>query len=267
MPNKLEIVLLQLNVDYGSPQSNYQSVDKLLFTFQPKSDVDHSIILLPELFTTGYDLKAIAKYAEPIKDSTTIRYLQVLAIKKQSWIVTSYPELFKSQTFNTGLIINPNGKLVYSYQKIHLFSPLGEKKAFNRGNKLGLMKNSPWGPTGLLICYDLRFPEQFIPLRDEKTVLFLLVAEWPIKRIDHWLILAQARAIENQAYFIGVNRVGTDVTATYGGNSVVISPTGEILGKMNSDEGLLSINITLDNISEVRKTFNIMNDAKVEINK
>ena len=260
----LEIALMQLNVYFGDPDKNLNQVSNIIQSFTPQIDVEYTILLLPELFTTGYDLDAINKHAEPLEDSKALKLLLKFAKHKKIWIYTSIPEKDENKTYNTGILISPKGELVSSYRKIHLFGPLGEKKAFKCGKEV-VQVQTPWGNTGLMICYDLRFPEQFIPLRNANTRLYLLVAEWPIQRIDHWIALAKARAIENQAYFVGLNRIGMDPTATYGGNSIVIAPDGTVEGKLGSTEGVLSVKIEMGKIQAIQSLFKITEDANTPL--
>ncbi|MHA2366974.1 MAG: nitrilase-related carbon-nitrogen hydrolase [Candidatus Hodarchaeales archaeon] len=235
MENLVEIILVQIDVDFGNPKKNINRVKDLLKNFRKREEIKHTILLLPELFTTGYDLNAIKDYSQPLESHKALIFLQDLAKDKKIWLYASIPEKEGSKIYNTGVFIDLNGEVVSTYRKIHLFKPLGETEVFQCGNKLRL--------------------------RNLDTDIYLLVAEWPISRIDHWETLATARAIENQAFFIGLNRVGTDKTATYGGNSLVIAPNGEILGKLGSTEGILSTIIDLQDINESKKVFVIKEDA------
>ena len=116
--------------------------------------------------------------------------------------------------------------------------------------------------TGAGICYDLRFPEVFRKLVLAGSRLIIIPAEWPSSRIEHWRILLQARAIENQVFMIGVNCTGNVLGFDYGGHSAVISPWGKILGELDDQEGFLTVKIDLDEVEQVRKRIPVWADRK-----
>ena len=125
-----------------------------------------------------------------------------------------------------------------------------------------MVVDSPWGKIGLAICYDLRFPEIFRTCAVEGAELILLVAEWPRQRIEHWKILLQARAIENQCFIAAVNKSGTSMGAALGGNSALINPMGEFLTLGGENEELLQATFDLDEVSKIRDWMPVFDDRR-----
>ena len=131
-----------------------------------------------------------------------------------------------------------------------------------------VLANTPWGKTGLAICYDLRFPELFRTYALSGGSLVVLSAEWPLKRISHWETLLRARAIENQIFFAAANCVGMSANETFGGTSMVISPWGEIVGKANShDEQIITTEVDLDEVQRVQKSIPVLTDRRPNVYK
>ena len=170
-------------------------------------------------------------------------------------IICGVSERDGASIYNSQVFIDANGKVVGSYRKTHLFTgaPIGEDKCFSPGNEL---KSFPFGGLrlGLSICYDLRFPEVYRTLAIEEEVnVFILSSAWPFPRVEHFRILATARAIENQSYMIVSNRVGTDDGVTFCGSSAIIDPYGVTLASASTDrEELVQAEVSEEAISSVR---------------
>ena len=249
-----------MNVNFGKPEENFahvtQEVNKIKFNYE------NNLVVIPELFATGYDLEAIKNNAQSQQDSKIVSFLQNIAINKHTIVYTSFPEKFENQVFNTGLFIDPSGKIIAYYRKIHLFRPLKEHIAFQPGKKV-VTFSSELGPIGLSICYDLRFAELYVKQRNEGAKIFLICAEWPIPRIHHWRTLVQARAIEHQSLVIALNRVGEDPTGLYGGNSLIVAPDGEILAEANETETTLECSFDIQNKINMPFLFNIKAEKKL----
>ena len=257
---QLNIILTQIDVKFGDPFTNFQNIKTKL---QPINfNYENNLIILPELFSTGYDLEAIKKNAKPIDQSEIVNFLKKLAIDKRSYIYTSVPELADGKVYNTALFLNPEGKIEGRYRKIHLFRPLQEHVAFTPGNEVVTI-NSKFGPLGLSICYDLRFAEVYVNQRNKGAKIFLICAEWPIPRISHWKTLIQARAIEHQALIVALNRVGTDKTGLYGGNSLIVAPDGEILYQADENESVTNYCLDFDLKMKMPFLFSIKDETRI----
>jgi predicted amidohydrolase len=161
--------------------------------------------------------------------------------------------------FNTFLLVDKRGKQLGSYRKAHLFDLIEEKVYFTAGESLAILE-SPWGRIGLALCYDLRFPEIFRAYAVNGVELILLVAEWPRRRIAHWDVLLQARAIENQCFIAAVNKVGSSKGEILGGRSAVINPMGEILTQGDSAPGVFMAEIDLGDVQKIRDWMPVLTD-------
>lgn len=243
-------------VEYGKSEINFAKIEEFLVSQEIATG---TLLVLPELFLTGYDKGEIVKTAFTNEDSQTVSKLISIAAQYSISIYGSIAEKIGENYSNTAVFITKEG-LKESYQKIHLFGPMGEKDLFNQGTAIKTL-NQDGNIFGLSICYDLRFPMMYQSMMDANAGIILVVAEWPITRVNHWNALLRARAIENQAYVIGVNRVGSDPDYTYGGQSAIYSPYGDVICEIaNSDEGYVSCEIDLELISKFRLQFDVRED-------
>ncbi len=222
----VEITVGQVNVYLGQVEKNLEVLGNVFeISAKFEQEVNHSLVVMPELFVTGYDYDSIRAASSQFPDGRVFKVIADKCREYGTWFYGSIPERDDGKIYNTGVLFNPRGELEEKYRKIHLFGPLGEKQVFARGETLSIA-NTPFGKLGLSICYDLRFAEQYVDMKRAGVDIFLVVAEWPVPRIDHWKHLLRARAIENQAFIVGVNRVGDDLSSTYGGNSAIYDPMG-----------------------------------------
>jgi predicted amidohydrolase len=241
------ISIAQMDIVLGDKGRNIRKgVSFIEEAVKRKSD----IIVFPELWTTGY-AKDVKELAEPL-NGKTIKKLTETAKEKNIKIFGSIAE----NHYNTMHYISPKG-LEASYRKIHLFSLMNEERFFAAGNKIGLKEN-----IGMMICYDLRFPELSRKLTINGAEILIICAEWPYPRIEHWRTLLKARAIDNLVYVIGCNRVGNDTKFEYFGHSSVIDPWGRRMIEGGKDEALLTCEIDLSLVKEVRKKFPVLKDIK-----
>jgi predicted amidohydrolase len=217
-----------------------------------------SLLVLPEMFPTGFTMNAAAA-CEGVP-SETEQFLTGSArehrIYIQAGLVSSGAD---GRPRNQAVVFSPEGNLVARYSKIHPFTLGGESACYAAGTEL---VHYSWG--GLVvtpfICYDLRFPEIFRSAVLQGTQLFVVIANWPIKRDRHWVMLLQARAIENQAYVVGVNRCGQDPKYTYSGRSMIVDPHGNLLNEMGNEEGLINAEIDVGIVESWRKDFPALQD-------
>jgi len=241
------ISIAQMDIVLGDKERNIRKgVSFIEEAVKRKSD----IIVFPELWTTGY-AKDVKELAETL-NGKTIKKLTETAKEKNIKIFGSIAE----NHYNTMHYISPKG-LEASYRKIHLFSLMNEERFFAAGNKIGLKGN-----IGMMICYDLRFPELSRKLTINGAEILIICAEWPYPRIEHWRTLLKARAIDNLVYVIGCNRVGNDTKFEYFGHSSVIDPWGRRMIEGGKDEALLTCEIDLSLVKEVRKKFPVLKDIK-----
>jgi omega-amidase len=253
MPNTISVTLLQTNIIWENPEANRDVIQQLLL----KNNIKTELILLPETFTTGFSMNAAA-LAEPM-NGNTIEWMRQLAEKFNTAVAGSVIIKENNHFYNRFIFITPDNAL-HSYDKRHLFRMGNEDQNFSNGTSRVIINYK-----GIKIlpqvCYDLRFPVWSRNRNDYDLAVY--VANWPASRIEVWNTLLKARAIENQAYVIGVNRVGTDGNGIeYCGESQFIDPYGnkkESLG--NASDSLMTISINIDELNDFRSKFPVWKDA------
>jgi omega-amidase len=260
---KLKISCIQMDIAFGKPQKNYQTVERL---FDKTHTEKPDIIVLPELWTTGYDLTHLNEIAD-FKAAQTIKFLQNAAQKYQVHLIGgSVANRVENGVRNTLLIINKDGRLVHQYSKLHLFKLMDEHVYLEAGSEKGLFQLDNYQFAGA-ICYDIRFPEWIRAHTSKGAEALFVVAEWPAQRLSHWRALLIARAIENQCYVIGCNRSGLDPNNHFAGHSLIIDPWGEVIAEAGENEEILSAEIEMDLVKEVRKQIPIFADRRPEFYK
>jgi len=219
------------------------------------------LVVLSETFSTGFAVDD-ADLGEP-EGGPSSRFLAAEALRHGIWIAGSCPEIPAGdddrRPYNSLVFAGPNGEQ-HRYRKIHPFTYGGETKHFRAGDAfaplaIGGVRVSPF------VCYDLRFADEFWALAAD-TDLYIVPANWPAPRRAHWQALLTARAIENLAYVVGVNRVGSGGGLDYAGDSRVIDPTGELLATAAGDETMLFATIDPDRVAAVRDRFRFLDDRR-----
>ena len=255
---QLTITLIQMNVSLGSPEKNLARVERLLDPVSESSD----IILLPELWSSGYDYEHFTQLAATTP--TMLEHLARIAETRGSYVGGSLVEADNGNFYNTFFLIDPKGKRLVAYRKIHLFSLMEEELHFSPGLKPCLVEI--YGrPVGLMTCYDIRFPELSRTLALQGAQLLLICAQWPRPRTAHWRTLLKARAIENQLFVAACNRIGQDSEHRYPGSSAIIDPWGETVLRAPQRQGAFSATLNFAKIKEVRQTIACFDDRRPEI--
>lgn len=252
----LKLSLIQCNQVWEDKKTNLAHYEKLLEGVQTPVD----IIVFPEMFQTAFSMNAV-KLAETM-DGESMRWLKKMAKKYDCAITASLIIQENDQFYNRMVFIQAEG-LVQYYDKRKLFSLAKEEQTFTPGTSNSIFEYKGWKIL-LQVCYDLRFPE-IMRNKVENNVfaydLMINVANWPEKRSLHWRTLLQARAIENQAYVIGVNRVGEGGNGLmYSGDSSIIDPVGKILSHVSHDEKVINEEIDFETLEIVRKTMPFLKD-------
>jgi len=257
---KLTISLAQMEFRFGDVEANFERAKEWI---AEAAGLGSDLVLLPELWASGYDLKNWQQYASPL-DAGAFRRVTDLARQHQIAIGCSLLEEKGGRAYNTFLLSSPKGEIWGVYRKVHRFRLLEEEKWLEAGNQL-VLAQTPWGPAGLSICYDLRFPEMFRPYAVAGSCLTLIVAEWPERRVAHWSKLLQARAIENQMFVAGVNKVGESKGVKLGGCSAVVDPWGVPLVEGDGTEVLLTAEIDLREAEKARRYIPVLRDSQPDI--
>ena len=249
----------QFDVRLGDVESNLAKVAEGLHIL---GDRDVNMAVLPEMWSCGFDNQMLLDHAK--QTPFIIDILSRTASKYNMIVAGSLPEASGKNVFNTIYVIDSNGDIAGSYRKIHLFPLTEEDKYFSAGNRAVVCSTSIC-PVGLMICYDLRFPELCRSITLKGALVVIISAQWPLGRIRHWDILSQARAIENQIFIIATNRCGKEKGIEFGGHSQIISPTGEILSMAEEGECASATEINLYKITEFRDKIPCLNNNSLRL--
>jgi predicted amidohydrolase len=251
-----------LQVDVSDDEAVETRVSRVLrMTRSAATNAD--LVVLPELWHVGaFNNDGLRPNAQP-RDGALVASLRDAARETQTWIHGgSFVErLDGDRLANTSIVLNPLGEVAAFYRKIHLFGfDQGEAVMLDRGDEPIVAPETPVGTAGIATCYDLRFPELFRELCRLGSQSFVLCSGWPTPRIHHWRILIQARAIENQAWFIACNEVGRNGDYQLGGESMVVDPKGDVVAQAGSGEELLFADVDPQAADVWRRAFPILRD-------
>jgi omega-amidase len=260
----LTITTIQTNLHWENKTANLQMLEQKINSIKEKTE----IVVLPEMFTTGFSMQP-EKLAETM-DGETVQWMNRIAGQKKIILTGSIIIEEKGNYFNRLIWMLPNGQYGI-YDKRHRFAYAGEDEQFSAGTKRLIASVKGW-KINLLVCYDLRFPvwaRQAPPLSDRRAVggeaeydVLIYVANWPDRRVHAWKTLLQARAIENQCFVVGVNRVGDDGNNIhYSGESMFVDPMGEVLYIKKEEEDIFTITLDKDHLNSVRESLPFLRDA------
>jgi omega-amidase len=255
----MHIVCCQLNTVWEDKPASFARAEALL---RDAAIVPGSLVLLPEMFATGFSLD-VAKIADDADGATTqflARMAKDLGIYLMGGLVTTAPD---GRGRNEAALFGPDGSELARYCKMHPFSFGGETKRYGCGDT-PIVFDWHGVTVAPFICYDLRFPEVFRSALLRGTQIYTVIANWPAAREAHWIALLKARAIENQAYVAAVNRCGDDPKLHYSGHSLIIDPRGEVLADAGNGEGIISAEIDLDALLAYRRDFPAIDDIHRE---
>ena len=251
--DNLRITLAQVELEWKNPEQNRNNLGLRILELSGKSD----LVILPETFTTGFSVNA-ADFAEPMK-GPTVNWL--LDLSRSSGLAIGGSLFIKDNGhyYNRFVFVTPLSEIFF-YDKRHLFSMGGESMLFTAGDKRQIINYMGWR-IALYVCYDIRFPVWCRNLND--TDLMIFTANWPASRTEVWKILLKARAIENQVYVAGVNRIGSDGEGIlYVGESQVINPRGELIPENDlASAGWLTYEISKNSLNDFREKFPVSSDA------
>lgn len=253
----MKVFCCQLDIVWEDKKANFAKVRRQLASqVIPKG----SLIVLPEMFATGFSMD-VAAIAEAPGGPTDVFLSDLSRVHGVFVIAGLVGRASGAKGLNQSVVFSPAGKELARYTKMQPFSLGGETTHYQAGDEPRFFC---WQEmvTAPFICYDLRFPELFRTGVRGGAQLFSVIASWPVIRIQHWVTLLQARAIENQAYFVGVNRCGTDPRFTYNGRSMIVDPHGEILADAGADEGVISAEVDVAAVTSWRAEFPAVRDMR-----
>jgi omega-amidase len=246
---------IQFNVKQGDVDANLAYVREAL----PRvAGQGANLVVLPEMWSSGFAYRNLNQLA--LRTAGIVTELLELSARHKLVIVGSMPEPNGDKVFNTVYVVD-NGSLAGVYRKIHLFSLLGEDRAFSGGDSW-LLAETSIGKVGVIICYDLRFPELSRRLAIEGAQIICVPAQWPKPRHEHWRTLLRARAMENQLFVVACNACGTIGKLDFFGMSMMIDPKGEVLAEGSESEGEIIAALDMQVMNDWRAQIPCFNDRK-----
>jgi len=254
----MKIALIQLNIAWESRKINYEKAES--FT-KKAAGQNCDIIVFPEMFNTGFSMNLSIIADEGIGETTSV--LSELSKKYNINLIAGFPikAPVEEKGRNMAVIYDRKGMLIATYTKMHLFSPAGEDKYYIAGNYTVVFSIDGM-PASIFICCDLRFPEIFRSVAEDVQAIFV-IANWPAERKGHWETLLKARAIENQCFIIGVNRIGIDGNGiNYPGASHIIDPSGNDICSGSEIDEFLVCEFNPSEVGNIRSKFPFLKDKK-----
>ena len=253
----MKLSLGQTNIIWEDKSANKAKCEAFILE---ASNQCADLILFPEMSLTGFSMR-VRELGEDIIGET-VSWFKAMSIKYNIGIGFGYINSISnnSKGLNNYIVFDPQGNLLSNYCKIHPFSFGKEAEFYEGGKSITIFSYRQWD-ISTFICYDLRFPEIF-QAASKKASLITVAANWPESRIVHWETLLRARAIENQCYIAGINRVGCGDGIKYCGHSLVIDPLGNIISKGANTEELLVCRINLENVYNIREEFKLKADRR-----
>ena len=253
----IQAAAIQFNVKQGDVDANLAYARKALARVAAQGA---NLAVLPEMWSSGFSYKNLNDLA--LRTQGIVDELLELSGRYKLVIIGSMPEPNGDKVFNALYVID-NGTLVGVYRKMHLFSLLGEERAFSGGDSW-LLAETSLGKVGVLICYDLRFPELARRLAVEGAQVICIPAQWPKPRQEHWRTLLRARAMENQLFIVACNACGIIGKLDFFGMSMIIDAKGEVLSEAGEGEGEIIASLDMQVMTDWRAQIPCFNDRKPE---
>lgn len=257
----MRVSCIQMNMKFADPDWNFDRAEQLIAQAAERSDV----LILPETWNAGFfPHEELGRFAD--EDGKRVKERIGAFAKKYSVNIIAGSVVNKKDegVYNTAIIFDRNGKPIGEYDKTHLFTPMEEDRYFKKGNHLTFFELDGVR-CGIIICYDIRFPELTRSYTIKGIDMLFVVSQWPKVRIPHLLALTKARAIENQMFVVCCNSCGTAGETVYGGNSSVHDPWGETLALAGSGEEILTADCDLSVVKGIRDSINVFRDRRPEI--
>lgn len=260
----MRVSAIQMDVQFADPECNYQQVQKLIEqATQEKPDV----LVLPETWNVGFFPREDLQKVSDRDGERTREFLSALAARHNVNIVGgSVANQKHGKIYNSAYIFDRAGSCIAQYDKTHLFSYMKEDAYFEKGDRLAVFELDGIR-CGIVICYDVRFPELVRTLALQGIAVLFVVAQWPVERVLHWRILNQARAIENQIFLAAVNSCGKLEETVCGGYSALFDPWGNILAGAEGKEKIISAELDLSIVTNIRDTINVYQDRRTNLYK
>ena len=259
----MKVSCIQMNMKFSDPNENFDRAEQLIAQAADKSDV----LVLPETWNAGFFPRAeLEKYAD--EDGKLVKERIGALAKRYAVNIVAGSVVNKKAggVYNTAYVFDRNGNVIGEYDKTHLFTPMEEDRYFKKGDHLTAFELDGVR-CGIIICYDIRFPELTRSYAVNGLDMLFVVAQWPAVRIPHLLALSKARAIENQMFVVCCNSCGTAGRTVYGGSSSIHDPWGETLAQAGTGEEILAADCDLSVLRGIRDSINVFRDRRPELYK
>ena len=258
----MKVVCLQMNMKLGGVHENFSHAEELI---NEAAAGKPDVIVLPETWNTGFFPKD-GLIAQCCNDGEEVKLRIGGLAKKHSVniVAGSVSNCRDGKIYNTALVFDRSGECIASYDKIHLFTPMGENDYYTGGDHLCTF-TLDGVKCGIIICYDIRFPELVRRSSLSGIEVLFVVSQWPKARISHLKMLTAARAIENQMFVVCCNSCGTAGQTVYGGNSAVIDPLGNALAAAGDSEETIKADCDMTVITQIRGSIPVFRDRRPEL--
>lgn len=260
----MKVSCLQMNMELGKPKENFAHAKQLVCdAVKEKSDV----LVLPETWNTGFFPKDNLSVIS-CKDGAEVKE-QIGGLAREygvNIVAGSVSNVRANRVYNTAFVFDRKGECVAEYDKTHLFTPMGEDRYYTAGDRLCRF-TLDGAKCGMIICYDLRFPEFIRTLALSGLDMLFVVSQWPKARTFHLRTLTASRAIENQMFVVCCNSCGRADDTVFGGNSAIINPLGETLSLAGETEEIISAECDMNVLAEIRGSIPVFRDRRQELYK
>jgi predicted amidohydrolase len=257
----MRIAAIQLRVDDGEPASDRITRAAALVRAQRGAD----LVVLPELWVPGaFAYQGYQATASPLPGPAISAIAHAAREIDAHVLAGTVIEQHGDHLHNTAVLLSPGGDIVHTYRKVHLFGfDHGEAETLTAGDDVSTYAIPGFTTLGMTTCYDLRFPELYRLLLDAGAELVVVPTGWPAARLEHWLLLTRARAVENQVFVVGCNQVGTQEGVELAGHSVVVDPWGRVLAEAGTEEETLIVEIDVALVAKTRAEFPVLRDRRL----
>jgi predicted amidohydrolase len=257
----MRISALQLHID--DTESQHARIARVVAKVRAQRGAD--LVVLPELWVPGaFAYRGYEESAGPVPGPLTSQMSDAAREIGAHVLLGTVIERDGNNLHNTAVLVAPDGEIVHTYRKMHLFGfDEGEARVLTAGTDASTHYLPGLATLGMTTCYDLRFPELYRLLLDGGAELIVVPTGWPAARLEHWQVLTRARAIENQVFLVGCNQVGTQEGVELAGHSVIIDPWGRVVAEAGTGEEVLDVDIDLALVAKTRADFPVLRDRKL----
>ena len=259
----MKVSILQFDIDFVDPDKNRKKVSEMI---DKASKGYPDVILLPEMWNTSFNFNSIREKSDK-NGQPTLTLLTQKAIEYNVNIVAgSISDMINDKVYNRSYVIDRDGSVKHSYDKIHLVHHANEDTYIEAGSRIEVFEIDGI-KCGIIICYDFRFPEICRTLALKGAEVVFAPVQWFESRLSHYEVFCKARALENQIFIVSANRIGQEFKAVFPGQSMVVDPWANIIGRMDHQEGILHCEIDLKLINRIRKKVTCFDDRRPDLYK